>query len=135
MIAIHAGAPHELNEYPRRHRGSGAAAGRVRHADIRQTPVVLRATDDPGVTVRVASTSAGVPEQVATVPAELTFHGESFDLDCVHGPQPGRLALVASRGGVSISTGDTTQAGQVTQIQIRRGSIAIGVPGDASEHK
>jgi hypothetical protein len=96
---------------------------------------VLRATGDAGVTVRVASTSAGVPEQVATVPAELTFHGENFELNCVHGPQPGRLALVASRGGVSISTGDTTQAGQVTQIQIRRGSISIGVPGNASGHK
>ena len=100
-----------------------------------RTPVVLRATGDAGVTVRVTSTSAGVPEQVATVPAELTFHGENFDLTCVHGPQPGRLALVASRGGVSISTGDTTQPGQVTKIQIRRGSIAIGVPGDAAGHK
>ncbi len=99
------------------------------------TPVLLRATGDLGVTVRVASTQPGVPERVVTVPAELTFYGESFDLTCVHGPQPGRLALVASRGGVSISTGDTTQAGQVTQIQIRRGSIAIGVPGDISGHK
>jgi len=99
------------------------------------SPVALKATGDEGVSVHVTSTQPGVPEKIVTVPAELTFHGESFDLNCVHGPQPGRLALVASRGGVSISTGDTTQAGQVTQIQIRRGSIAIGVPDNPPGHK
>ena len=92
-------------------------------------PVVLKATGDPGVSVRVTSTHPGVPEKVVTVPAELTYYGGSFDLNCMHGPQPGRLALVATRGGMSISTGDTTQEGQVTQIQIRGNSIAIGLPG------
>ena len=94
------------------------------------SPVALKATGDTGVSVHVTSTQPGVPEKVVTVPAELTYHGDSFDLNCVHGPQPGRLALVATRGGISISTGDTTQAGQVTQIQIRRNSISIGLPGN-----
>lgn len=97
-------------------------------APIERAPVILRATGDPGVTVSITSTLPGVPEQVATIPAELTFHGESFDLHCVHGPQPGRLALVASRGGISISTGDTTRPGETTQFQVRRNSIAIGTP-------
>lgn len=95
---------------------------------IEHSPVILRASGDAGITVRVASTIPGVPEQVATVPAELTFHGGTFDLNCTHGPQPGRLALAASRGGVSISTGDTTRPGQLTQFQIRRNSIAVGTP-------
>jgi hypothetical protein len=94
------------------------------------SPVALKATGDTGVSVHVTSTQPGVPEKIVTVPAELTFHGESFDLNCVHGPQPGRLTLAASRGGVSISTGDTTQPGQITQFQVRRNTIAVGAPSN-----
>lgn len=91
-------------------------------------PVVLKATGEPGVTVQVTSTQSGVPQKVVNVPAELTFHGDSFDLDCMHGLQPGRLSLMVIRGGISISTGDTTQPGQATQFNIRQNSLSVGVP-------
>jgi len=85
----------------------------------------LKATGDPGVSVRVLSTVPGVPEQVATVPAELQFHGSSYELRCIHGPQPGRLSLIAHRNGISISTGDTQRPGEVTVFRIRPNEIAV----------
>jgi hypothetical protein len=97
-------------------------------APRRAATVSLKATGDPGVSVRVRTTIPGVPEQVAQVPAELTFTGERFDLYCVHGPQAGRLSLMVSRGGVSMSTGDTTQPGQVTHFVVGHDSLAVGTP-------
>jgi hypothetical protein len=89
-------------------------------------PLTLKASGDPGVTVEVTSSLPGVPPQVATVPAELQFHGSAYELRCVHGPQPGRLKLIAARGGIQISTGDTLKPGEVTVFKIRPGEIAVG---------
>jgi hypothetical protein len=94
----------------------------------RPVTVSLRASGDPGVSVRVRSTTPGVPEQVAHVPAELTFTGKSFDLFCIHGTQPGRLNLIISRGGISMSTADTTRPGEVTHFVVRPDSLSIGMP-------
>jgi hypothetical protein len=98
---------------------------------VRSVVVSLKATGDPGVSVRVRTTTPGVPEQVAQVPVELTFRGESFDLFCTHGPQPGRLSLIISRGGISLSTGDTTQAGEVTHFVVRPDMLSIATPETA----
>ena len=97
----------------------------------RPVTVNLKATGDPGVSVRVQATNPGVPEQVAQVPAELTFRGKSFDLYCIHGPQPGRLNLIISRGGISMSTGDTTRPGEVTHFVVREDSLSIGTPEES----
>jgi hypothetical protein len=91
-------------------------------------PVTLMISGDPGVTVQVISSQANVPPQTASVPAELQFHGSTYELRCVHGTQPGRLKIMAARGGLMISTGDTLQPGQVVVFKIRAGEIAAG-PG------
>jgi len=88
-------------------------------------PVTLTLRGDAGVTAQVVSSLPSVPPQTVTVPAELTFHGGSYDLRCIHGIQPGRLQIIAARGGLSISTGDTTQAGQVVVFKIRSNEIAV----------
>jgi hypothetical protein len=89
-------------------------------------PVTLKVSGDPGVMVRVVSSQPNVPPQTATVPAELQFHGSNYELRCVHGTQPGRLKIIAARGGVEISTGDTLQPGQVVVFKIRTDEIAAG---------
>ena len=101
-------------------------AGGCATAPKTSLPLTLKASGDPGVTVHVISSLPGVPPQVATVPAELQFHGSTFELRCVHGPQPGRLQLIAARGGIQISTGDTLQPGEVTVFKIRSDGIAVG---------
>ena len=91
-------------------------------------PVTLKISGDAGVTVQVISSLPNVPPQTASVPAELQFHGANYELRCVHGTQPGRLKIIAARGGLEISTGDTTQPGQVVVFKIRTDEIAAG-PG------
>jgi hypothetical protein len=89
-------------------------------------PLTLKASGDPGVSVQVISSLPDTPPQAVTVPAELQFHGSAFELRCVHGPQAGRLKLIAARGGILISTGDTLQPGEVTVFRIRPDEIAVG---------
>jgi hypothetical protein len=89
-------------------------------------PVTLKISGDPGVSVQVISSLPNVPPQAANVPAELPFHGANYELRCVHGTQPGRLKIIAARGGLEISTGDTTQPGQVVVFKIRPNEIAAG---------
>jgi len=89
-------------------------------------PVTLKISGDAGVTVQVVSSLPNVPPQAASVPAELQFHGANYELRCVHGTQPGRLKIIAARGGLEISTGDTTQPGQVVVFKVRPNEIAAG---------
>src|SRR5262245_23847421 len=91
----------------------------------------LIASGDPGVTVRVQSTVPGVPEQVANVPAELQFTGGKYELRCVHGPQPGKLRLIANRNGIRVSTGDTERSGEVTVFRIRPTEISVATESPA----
>lgn len=95
-------------------------------------PVTLKISGDPGVTVKVISSLPNVPPQTATVPAEMQFHGSNYELRCVHGGQPGRLMIIAARSGLEISTGDTTQPGQVVVFKVRPNEIAAG-PGTPSK--
>ena len=95
----------------------------------------LIASGDPGVTVRVQSTVPGVPEQVANVPAELQFTGGKYELRCVHGPQPGKLRLIANRNGIRVSTGDTERSGEVTVFRIRPTEISVAIEPPASRKK
>lgn len=100
-------------------------AGCATSSSSSTSTTLLMVGGEPGVTVRIQSTAPGIPEVVATVPAKLSFHGGSYDLRCVHGPEPGRLSLLAQRGGMSISTGDTTRPGEVTVFKIRPTEISV----------
>ena len=95
-------------------------------------PLTLKLGGDPGVTVQVISSLPDVPPQVATVPGELQFHGRAYELRCIHGPQAGRLQLIAARGGMQISTGDTLRPGEVTVFKVRPDEIAVG-PGSTEK--
>jgi len=94
---------------------------------FRASTVTLNASGEPGVTFRVRSDVGQGIDRVVTVPAKLDFTGRNFDVRCVHGPQAGTLTLSVVRDGLSLSTGNTTQPGQVTRFKIREASVSATV--------
>src|SRR5687768_6240652 len=87
-----------------------------------QAKLMLQVSGDPGITVHVIS-SDGV-DRVVTVPANLEFTSESFDLRCIHGPQPGWLRLVIVRDGLHLSTANTARPGEATVFRVRKGEVS-----------